>query len=642
MKHRMIDAKFFDSKARGSSISNKEKWIGYLLGPSGALLVNAILGGSFLNLFYTDVIGIGNLWKGMFLAVFPIVSKILDAITNFVMGWIIERTRTRQGKARPYILLAAILIPISGVLLYTVPNADQKVQAIWILLSYNLFFSISFTIYNMSHNLMVPLSTRNTMERGTVAVFNQVASIMVTGIIAAFLVPMILLPMMGTSKTMWMTVMCIVSILSFPLIILEYYYTKERVTEEVSEGEEKKIPYGKTIKAVFSDGLTLIILVYFLIGNLAGAIKANSGVYFCNYVLGTYSDGVTMTLINVVGGLPMGIGIFAVWPLAKKIGKRNCLMLGLIIMAIGSAICWMFPRNMTIMLIGQFIKNVGSLPGSYVFMALFADVLDHLEWKNGFRCDGMAMSIYSTIIVVLAGVSVGILNMIINRTGYVKPFTATTETLPAVLQQIRDLGCTMQLSADALKPTIDGVYTIAVNQNAATNSAFTFMYVGLDVIVCLISFVMLLFFNVEKTISFKQQLIRERLKERVLAGGDEWIEPEERERSEQEEAEEEFIQLHLKEIEERCAAKGGNAEEEKAKYLEDFRRKKEAEAEKKRVKEEKARLRQEKKLAAMTPEKRTALEKKRAETEQKARAIYEKEYRENESYYAAMQASLQE
>ena len=642
MKRRMIDAKFFDSKARGSSISGKERWIGYLLGPSGALLVNAILGGSFLNMFYTDVIGIGNLWKGMFLAVFPIVSKILDAITNFVMGWIIERTRTRQGKARPYILLAAILIPISGVLLYTVPNADQKVQAIWILLSYNLFFSISFTIYNMSHNLMVPLSTRNTMERGTVAVFNQVASIMVTGIIGALLVPMILLPMMGTSKVMWMAVMSVISIACFPLIILEYYYTKERVTEEVSGGEEKKIPYGKTIKAVFSDGLTLIILGYFLISNFAAAIKVNSGIYFCNYVLGTYSDGVTMTLINVIGGLPMGIGIFAVWPLAKKIGKRNCLMLGLIIMAIGSAICWMFPRDMTMMLIGQFIKNMGSLPSSYVFMALFADVLDHLEWKNGFRCDGMAMSIYSTIIVVLAGVSVGILNMIINRTGYVKPFTATAETLPAVLQQIRDLGCTLQLSADALKPTIDGVYTVAVNQNAATNSAFTFMYVGLDVIVCLISFVMLLFFNVEKTISFKQQLIRERLKERVLADGGEWIEPEERERREQAEAEEEFIQLHLKEIEERCAAKGGNAEGEKAKYLEDFRRKKEAEAEKKRVKEEKARLRQEKKLAAMTPEKRAALEKKRAEAEEKARALYEKEYRENESYYAAMQASLNE
>lgn len=642
MKTSLVNAKFFDSKAKGSSVSSKERWIGYLIGPSGALLVNAILGGSFLNIFYTDVIGIGNLWKGMFLAIFPIISKILDAITNFLMGWIIERTHTRQGKARPYILLAAVLLPISGVLLYSVPQASQTVQAIWIMVSYNLFFSIAFTIYNMSHSLMVPLSTRNTMERGTVAVFNQVASVMVTGIIAALIVPMILLPMMGTSKTMWMSVMSTVSILSFPLIILEYYYTKERVTEEVSVGEEKKIPYSKTIKAVFGDAMTMLILGYFLINSFATITKVNTTTYFCNYVLGTYADGKTQTLLNVIGGIPMGIGIFAVWPLAKRMGKRNIVMLGVAIMALGSAICWMFPRNMTIMLIGQFIKNTGGLPGSYVFMALFADVLDHLEWKNGFRCDGMAMSVYSTIGVVLGGVSLGILNIIINRTGYVKPFTATAETLPAVLQQIRDLGYTLQVSSDSLKPTLDGVYTIAVNQNTATNNAFIFLFLGLDVAVSAICIALLAFVNVEKTISYKQQVIRERLKANVLAEGGEWIEPEEKERLEQQAAEEEFIQIRLKEIEERCAAKGGNAEEEKTKYLEDFLRKKEVEAEKKRVKEEKARLRQEKKLAAMTPEKRAALEKKRAAAEEKARALYEKEYRENESYYAAMQASLQE
>ena len=249
MATKLINSKIFNSRINTSDVSAKEKWIGYLVGPAGALLVNAILGGGFLNIFYTDVIGIGNLWKGMFLVVFPVVSKIIDAITNFIMGWIIERTRTKQGKARPYILLSAIfLVPISGVLLYLVPNADQKVQAIYILLTYNLFFSFSFTIYNMSHSLMVPLSTRNSTQRGSVAVFNQVASIMVTGIIAALLVPMLLLPMIGTSKTMWMTAMCTISILSLPLILLKYYFTKERVTEELGERAEKRFPTARPFR----------------------------------------------------------------------------------------------------------------------------------------------------------------------------------------------------------------------------------------------------------------------------------------------------------------------------------------------------------------------------------------------------------
>ncbi len=312
MATKVIDSRFFDSRAKGADVSAKEKWLGYLLGPAGALLVNAILGGGLLNIFYTDVIGIGNLWKGMFLVVFPIVSKILDAITNFIMGWIIEQTRTKRGKARPYILLSAILIPISGVLLYLVPNADQKVQAVYILLTYNLFHSFSFTIYNMSHSLMVPLSTRNSTQRGSVAVFNQVASVMVTGIIAALLVPMLVLPMIGTSKTMWMTAMSTISILSLPLILLEYYFTKERVTEELGSQQEKKVPYSKTAKAVLSDKVTLLILAFFFISTMSSTIKTNSAVYFCNYVLGTYSDGVTQTLLNIIGGIPMGIGIFAV------------------------------------------------------------------------------------------------------------------------------------------------------------------------------------------------------------------------------------------------------------------------------------------------------------------------------------------
>ena len=579
MAKNLLDSKFFDSRITSPNVTAKEKWIGFLIGPTGALLVNAILGGGFLNIFYTDVIGIGNLWKGMFLAIFPVIAKILDAITNFIMGWIIERTHTKQGKARPYILLAAILLPISGILLYTVPHADQQIQAAWIMITYNLFFSIAYTIYNMSHSLMVPLSTRNTTQRGAVAVFNQVAAIMVTGIIAALLVPMLLLPMIGTSKAMWITAMSTVSILSMPLVLLEYYYTRERVTEELGAEEEKKVPYAKTVKAVFTDKLTVLILLYFFLSTLSNTLKINSTIYYCNYVLGTYADGITQTLINVIGGIPMGIGIFAVWPLAKRIGKRNIVVLGCLIVSLGSAICCAFPTNMPGMLAGQFVKNLGSLPAAYVFMALFADVLDHLEWKNGFRCDGMAMSVYSTIGVVLGGVSLGLLNLIISSTGYVKPYTATTETLNTVVSQIAAAGQTMQLPVEALKPTLDGVYTIAVNQNAATNQALLFLFVGLDVIVGVLCAAILMLINVEKTVGFKQQVIRQRM---------------------------------------------GKTEE-----VVDEDAKKAAE-------------RLQKKLSAMTPERKAAFEEKQKEKEAKLLAFWEKESKANEAYYAKMQASLRE
>ena len=467
----IINKPIFNSKLKSRNVSNKEKWIGYLLGPCGALLFNAVMA-TYLNVYYTDVLKLGGLWGGLFLVIFPIISKIIDAITNVIMGTIIDRTHTKQGKARPWLLLSAPLLCISGILLFVVPSGNEVLQIIWVMLSYNLYYSLAFTIYNMSHNLMVPLSTRNTAQRGVLAVFNNISTIMMSGIIVALIFPMAIMPALGASKGMWIIVMSLLSCITLPLVILEYYYTKERVTLENNDEEEKKIPFRLQLKAIFTDKYMLLLLIYFLLYTLTQQLKNLALPYYCNYVLGTYQDGITQTLVSVLGGIPMGIGIFAVWPLAKKFGKKNITVAGFILYAVGSAICFIAPTNLYIVLVGQFIKNMGGLPCSYVFMALFADALDNLEWKNGFRCDGLAMSAYSVIITAAAGLVTGIFNGGIASGGYIEPFTATIETLAATLEQIKNLGLTLQLDPNLLKPTLDGIYTIAVNQNETINFIF--------------------------------------------------------------------------------------------------------------------------------------------------------------------------
>lgn len=156
--------------------------------------------------------------------------------------------------------------------------------------------------------------------------------------------------------------MSALSVLALPLTLLEYYFTKERVTLENKESDTAAIPLASQLKAIFIDKYMLIIYAYFLIYSTGSTIKNISLVYFCNYVLGSYNDGTTQTLISVIGGIPMGIGIFAVWPLAKKFGKRNVTAAGFVLYAIGSAVCWLFPTNMTIMLVGQFIKTSAVCP----------------------------------------------------------------------------------------------------------------------------------------------------------------------------------------------------------------------------------------------------------------------------------------
>lgn len=222
-------------------------------------------------------------------------------------------------------------------------------------------------------------------------------------------------------------------------------------------------------------------MLYNVIYLLGSGFKNTTLVYYCNYVLGSYNDGITQMLVSVIGGIPMGIGIFAVWPLAKKFGKRNVTMIGFIIYAIGGAVCLVNPKNMVVVLIGQFIKNIGGLPCAYVFAALFADVLDHIEWKCNFRVDGLSASINSIIATVCIGITNGVLNLCLAKFGYVAPefIEATGQTVGAV-------------------------------QNAGIQNMFIFFFLGLEIITGLALTVLLWFLNVEKTIDVEQAEIKMR------------------------------------------------------------------------------------------------------------------------------------
>ncbi len=479
---KLTSHKILDSRIKSENISKKERWLGYLLGPSGIMLLNAILG-IYLNVYYTDVLKLTSIWGGLFLATFPIVTKILDAVLNIVMGYIIDRTRTRQGKARPWILISAPILSLSGILLFTVPETSETVKIIWILFSYNLYYSISYTIYNMSHNLMVPLSTRNGEERGSLSVFNNVAGVMISGIGVALIFPMLIMPHIGVNKSSWIILMSIISIIALPLALCEYYFTKERVTEESQDldVDEKSISYFTQFKAIFSDKYWVLIMLFFLVYTMCQYLKNTSLVYYCNYVLGNYNDGITQTLVSAIGGIPMGIGIFAVWPLAKRFGKKNITLVGMVLYLLGGAICLLDPHQMSIVLIGQFIKNMGGLPVSYIFMALFADVLDHIEWKFKFRCDGISMSVYNFILTVCSGLTIGIFNFVLSKNGYIAPvFSEVTRQ------------------------------TVAVTQNMSVQNAIIFLFIGLEIISSVILIIILMFLNVEKNIDKEQKEIKER------------------------------------------------------------------------------------------------------------------------------------
>lgn len=557
---KILSSKMLNSRITGENITSKEKWLGYLVGPSGALLVNALLAQGFLNVFYTDELGMSGVWGGMFLVVFPVLSKILDAVTNLIMGVIIDKTHTVQGKARPWLLLSVPLVVICGISLYLVPlNASVPVKAAYIIFTYNLYYCFAFTMYNITHMMMVPLSTRNDMQRSKLAVFNNIANIAITGILVALLFPMLVLPKIKGNIDAWVTFMCVAAIAMLPVMLLEYYYTKERVTLEGAQGaREDSHTFGEKIKACVSCKNWWILVAFWLFYWVGQLTRSNAMTYYANWVLGsTYADGITQTLLNVIGGLPMGIGIFLVWPLSKKFGKKAVTATGFFLCVVGDIICFLKPDSLVTVLVGQFIMNMGIVPAAYVFPALMAGVLDELEYRCGFRCDGVATSVINSMNTVAVGLSIGIFNLLIR--GYVQP-------------QFDALGNCITVQPDSVI------------------SAIVWAFVGMNIFIHAALAIFLRFLDIELKLPFIQKHITEKQKEAARANGEVWEEPELKAKRLQAELDAKAFEAYKAELKIKCEKNKKlkyEAELEKlTEKLEKQKKKAEDKAEKQRLEEE--------------------------------------------------------
>lgn len=321
MLSRIFDSPRLDSCIKSRNITAAEKWVGYLFAPLGPFIFNAIIS-TYLNVYYTDILGATDWWDGRFLIIFPVISKIIDAATNVLMGILIDRTKTRQGKLRPYILLSAPLITISGLLLFRVPQMSVTGQIIWVLLSFNFYCSIAYTMFFISSSLLIPNSSRDPMQRTQLSVFNNISNIAGSGILVALIFPMLVMPLIGVDREKWILVMSIFAVLALPSTVLYYFFTKERVSEELG-AEQAPVSLGRQVKAMVTDKYWVLIMSFYLIYNICYMLKNISLPYYCNWVLGTYSDGITQTLVSALGGLPMGIGMFIVWPKEIRQEKHN-------------------------------------------------------------------------------------------------------------------------------------------------------------------------------------------------------------------------------------------------------------------------------------------------------------------------------
>ena len=283
------------------SVSLPEMALGYFLGPFGVLIVNAVFT-CFLNRFYTDALGL----SGKFITALPLVCTIFVTIANIILGILIDRTRTKMGKARPYLLVAAPLMVVSCVLMFSVPTGNIRLELIWIAVSYNLYFAVAYPIYFLSHSMMVPLSTRDSAARGKLSVISNAANMGAAGLFASILFPMLIYPRLKNQRA-WLICMSIMGSSGTGRALVEFCFTRERITEElylkswklllVKNIKKKSFP-ETAAKGVVTDKYWWLIIVFYLLFNLSGGMKNLSMSYYCDYIVGKYQDGITQTLFG--------------------------------------------------------------------------------------------------------------------------------------------------------------------------------------------------------------------------------------------------------------------------------------------------------------------------------------------------------
>jgi GPH family glycoside/pentoside/hexuronide:cation symporter len=560
MMTKLFAKPLFDSKIKSANTEGKEKVWGYFVGPMFMCMAYYGIAGTYLTQFYTDVLGL----SGVVLTMMPVFSKIFDAITNIIMGRIIDKTKTRQGKARPWILISGVLIMLTGIMLYNVPRASTSVQLVWIVISYNLFFAFAYTIYNMSHTLMVPLATRNTRQRDSLAMLTSTGTSMIPGMLVTIIMP-ILVAKMGvglSAQGNWAKVMSIISIFALPAVLVEYYFTKERVTEEnISDDGENTMQIAAMkdqIKACVTNKYFWMVMAFWAIFQLTQNLQTNVMLYFCNWVLGSsVTQGATnQILVNAVGQAPLGFGIFILWPLIHKFGKRWVTQIGFVIAAVGCLIIFLNPHSLGTVLGGCVLKSFGMLP-TYAMAAFLAEAMDHIEWKNHYRADGFIASMNTIIITISAGIAQTLILGGLNTSGYISPASigATSDTI--------------------------------INQPASTQSFIIWMFVGVEMIGYLIISLIFTFYDLEAKIPQISADITARHKAEAEARGEVWISPEEKQAMEQEEQERKAEEKRIEELKEKCAKKGLDFDEEEAKYqakLAEAKAKAEAKAAKKKKK----------------------------------------------------------
>jgi Na+/melibiose symporter-like transporter len=438
--------------------------VGYSLGDAGANFVFQTMILFQLN-FYTDTVGIAAAIAGSLL----LVGRLWDAFFDPLMGVIADRTNTRWGKFRPWVLWSALPWGIAMILAYTTPSYASTGKIIYACLT-NILLMTLYSVNNTPYSAMTGVMTGSINERTSLSSYRFVSAMIAQLMVGGFTLPLVAKLGQGDDAKGWQTTIGLWAVLCVILFVLTFLSTRERIRPDPKQAESVKRDFSSLTKNVPWIVMFVVTLAHFIVAAMRGGtvlyyfeyymdqdrlfemlqslgLAANTGSMGAGGLWHSLLDtfglivdaerknvySVGFSLFNMYSQFITVIGVLCATFLSIRFGKKAVVVVGFGLTVIFmSAFLLLPPDAVGATFVLEFFRALSFAPTIPLLWAMFADVADYAEWKTGIRATGV---IYSTIIFALkVGLSLGgaLAGWLLSAYGYVPNVAQTAEALMGI------------------------------------------------------------------------------------------------------------------------------------------------------------------------------------------------------------------
>lgn len=391
---------------------------------SGDLANNIIYAAisTFLMFYYTNVIGISAAAVGTIM----LISRFLDCFADLTMGVIVDRTKSKYGKARPWIIRMAIPFAIGGVLLFSVPTSwGVSAKLIYIFVTYNLTSTIIYTSINVPYATLNALITQDQYERSVLSIFRMILSTVGSMGIALLTLPVV--KMFGNDVRAWTYTFALFGVVAIALFTFTFLGTKERVKPADESKAKEDVPIKVGLKVLFQNKYWIYITLILILIFVGMTINGGATVYYAQVVMGNTG---AVGMLTTASSLAQIIAMFMVAGFIKKFGKRNVMIAGSSIIILGYIVVALAVSNVQILLLGNIIRGIGGAGIAACMFAMVSDTIEYGEWKTGVRIEGLTNSAASFGFKVGGGLGAAAIGWVLAAAGYVG--TAKVQSASAI------------------------------------------------------------------------------------------------------------------------------------------------------------------------------------------------------------------